>query len=170
MSALYYWKQIQADHLLPKYEVKEGTNMVKSKNIVMRFSHFDRDLREIFHDFFSRENPMLMMEARHWAPNADIYETNKGLMVKVELSGLNSEHIDIEFKGNLLVIQGKRVEHSTADKVRCLQLEINYGDFYRCVTLPPNMDFDKANAKMKDGFLLIFVPFKPSRKVTVEER
>jgi HSP20 family protein len=61
------------------------------------------------------------------------------------------------------------MEHSTDDKVKCLQLEINYGDFYRSIPLPPQVDPENASAKSKDGFLLIFIPFKKSKRIPVEE-
>ena len=142
--------------------------MTRSKDIFVHFNELDSEMKSIFKDFFAKENPMLMLAEQHWAPNADVYETAQGIVVKIELAGVASDLIDVSYKGSNLVISGKRAEHSTDDKVKCLQLEINYGDFYRSIPLPHNVDHDKASAKSKDGFLLIFIPFKKSKKIHVE--
>ncbi len=142
--------------------------MTKPKDIFVHFKELDREMKNVFKDFLAKENPMLMLGEQHWAPNADIYETSKGIVVKMELAGVSSESIDVQCKVHNLIIRGKRVEHSTDDKVKCLQLEINYGDFYRSIPLPPTLDQESASAKSKDGFLLVFIPFKKPNKIQVQ--
>jgi HSP20 family protein len=145
-----------------------GVVMIRSKSVFLHFKHLDKETRELFKDFFARENPMFMLGENHWAPNTDVYETAKGIVVKLELTGVPQDQIEILFQGNTMVVKGRRIDHGTAEKIRCLQLEINYGDFFRAVTLPAHLDFDAASARSQDGFLIVFVPFKKARKIKVE--
>ena len=44
----------------------------------------------------------------HWVPNTDVYVMESGLVVKVELAGMRSEHLEIIVEGNRLRISGSR--------------------------------------------------------------
>ena len=43
-----------------------------------------------------------------WVPNTDVYSTDTGLVVKVELPGMKSEQLDLTVEGNQLRIAGNR--------------------------------------------------------------
>ena len=88
--------------------------MIKSRNVFLHFTNLDKETKDIFKDFFTKENPMLVLSESHWMPNTDIYETAKGIIVKMELTGVNQDQIDILFKGSTMVIKGKRIDHSSA--------------------------------------------------------
>jgi HSP20 family protein len=145
-----------------------GVVMIRSKSVFVHFRHLDKETRELFKNFFARENPMFMLGENRWTPNTDVYETTKGIVVKQEITGVPQDQIEILFRGNTMIVKGKRIDHSTDEKVRCLQLEIDYGDFFRAVILPSHLDFDAASAHSQDGFLIVFVPFKKPRRIKVE--
>jgi len=44
----------------------------------------------------------------HWVPNTDVYATDSGLVIKVELAGMKSESLEITVEGNRLRIAGTR--------------------------------------------------------------
>src|SRR5258708_23666159 len=44
----------------------------------------------------------------HWVPNTDVYATDTGIVVKVELPGMKSENLEITVEGNRLLIAGNR--------------------------------------------------------------
>ena len=44
----------------------------------------------------------------HWVPNTDVYATDEGLVVKLELAGMRSENLQITVEGNKLRITGQR--------------------------------------------------------------
>ena len=44
----------------------------------------------------------------HWVPNTDVYTTDTGLVVKVELPGMKSENLEITMEDNRLRISGNR--------------------------------------------------------------
>ena len=72
----------------------------------------------------------------HWIPNTDIYATDEGLVIKVELAGMRSENLQITVEGNQLRISGQRPDGCRAAKFNFLAMEINYGPFENVLDLP----------------------------------
>jgi len=94
----------------------------------------------------------------HWVPNTDVYTTDAGLVVKVELAGMRSEHLEITVEGNRLRISGNRPDGCRASKCNFLVMEINYGPFESVLEVPPGYDLSLAKAAYLNGFLRIDVP------------
>ncbi len=94
----------------------------------------------------------------HWVPNTDVYATDGGLVVKVELAGMRSEHLEITVEGNRLRISGDRPDGCRAPKCNFLVMEINYGPFESVLEVPPGYDLSQAKAAYLNGFLRIDVP------------
>jgi len=109
----------------------------------------------------------------HWVPNTDVYETDSGLVIKVELAGMRSENLEITVEGSRLRISGNRPDGCRAAKCRFLVMEINYGPFESVLELPSGYDLSQAKAAYLNGFLRIDVPLSPphskSTKVPIAE-
>jgi len=105
----------------------------------------------------------------HWVPNTDVYVTEGGLVVKVELAGMRSEHLEITVEGNRLRISGNRPDGCRAAKCSFLVMEINYGPFESVLEVPPGYDLSQAKAAYLNGFLRIDVPVsaRPSKTTKV---
>jgi HSP20 family protein len=104
----------------------------------------------------------------HWVPNTDVYATDNGLVVKVEMAGMKSDSLEITVEGNRLRIAGNRPDGCRADKCNFLVMEISYGPFESMLELPPGYDLSQAKATYVNGFLRIDVPvaLKPHSKTT----
>src|SRR5712671_6525331 len=94
----------------------------------------------------------------HWVPNTDVYATDSGLVIKVELAGMRSENLEITVEDNRLRISGNRPDGCRAAKASFLVMEINYGPFETVLELPPGYDLSQAKAAYLNGFLRIDVP------------
>ena len=94
----------------------------------------------------------------HWVPNTDVYSTDSGLVIKVELAGMRSENLEITVEGNRLRISGDRPDTCRAHKASFLVMEINYGPFESVLELPNGYDLSQARASYLNGFLRIDVP------------
>jgi len=109
----------------------------------------------------------------HWVPNTDVYVTDNGLVIKVELAGMRSEHLEITVEGNRLRISGNRPDGCRAAKCSFLVMEINYGPFESVLEVPPGYDLGQAKAAYLNGFLRIDVPVaarsSKSAKVPIAE-
>ena len=109
----------------------------------------------------------------HWVPNTDVYTTDNGLVVKVELAGMRNDNLEITVEGNRLRISGTRPDGCRAPKCSFLVMEINYGAFETALELPPGYDLSQAKATYLNGFLRIDVPLAQtqtkSTKVPIAE-
>lgn len=109
----------------------------------------------------------------HWVPNTDVYSTDAGLVVKIELAGMRSENLEITVEGNRLRITGNRPDGCRAPKCSFLVMEISYGPFESVLELPPGYDLSQAKAAYLNGFLRIDVPLavthSKSTKVPIAE-
>src|SRR5512136_3151378 len=104
----------------------------------------------------------------HWVPNTDVYETDNGLVVKVELAGMRSEHLEITVEGNRMRIAGNRPDGCRAAKCSFLVMEISYGPFESLLDLPEGYDLSQAKAAYLNGFLRIDVPLAPRPSKTTK--
>ena len=93
-----------------------------------------------------------------WVPNTDVYVTDMGMVIKVELAGMRSENLQISTEGQQLRISGHRLDGCRAPKCNFVVMEINYGSFESVVELPPGYDLSMAKASYLNGFLRLDVP------------
>ena len=106
----------------------------------------------------------------HWVPNTDVYATDEGLVIKVELAGMRSDDLEITVEGNRLRICGQRTDGCRTAKCSFLVMAINYGPFECPIELPSGYDLSHAKAAYLNGFLRIDVPVMAqpeSKKVKV---
>jgi HSP20 family protein len=103
-----------------------------------------------------------------WVPNTDVYATDTGLVIKVELPGMKSENLEITVEGNRLRISGNRPDCCRPPHCSFLVMEINYGPFESVLELPPGFDLGQAKAMYVNGFLRVDVPpaSRPYSKTT----
>jgi len=94
----------------------------------------------------------------HWVPNTDVYKTDTGLVVKVELPGMKSEDLEITMDDNRLRISGNRPDACRPPHCSFLVMEISYGPFVSELDLPSGYDLAQAKAIYVNGFLRIDVP------------
>jgi HSP20 family protein len=103
-----------------------------------------------------------------WTPNTDVYATETGLVVKVELAGMKSDSLDIMAEGNRLRISGVRPDFCRPSHSSFIVMEITYGPFETILDLPPDYDLSQAKAVYLNGFLRIDVP--PARQQQTKKK
>jgi HSP20 family protein len=97
----------------------------------------------------------------YWVPNTDVYIAEEGLVIKVELSGMRREDLELVVDGNRVKISGHRPDGCRpASKCKFLVMEINYGAFETVIELPSGYDLGRARAAYQNGFLRIDVPVR----------
>jgi HSP20 family protein len=102
-----------------------------------------------------------------FTPLLDVRETEDDYLVMVDLPGVKSEDVSIEFNDQVLTISGSRVPVETGESQL---VERPYGSFVRNLTLPKGVDSDQIKAEYHDGVLELHIP-KPAeikpRKITI---
>jgi len=104
---------------------------------------------ELYGDFSDR------LRGDRWQPDADVFETDDEIVVRVELSGVRSEDLRVTVDGSVLGISGVRAPGDSAEVKRLHQMEIASGPFERRISVPVAFDRDRVSAHIADGFLTI---------------
>jgi len=93
-----------------------------------------------------------------WTPLCDIYETDKELVLKMELPEMKKEDVHVTVESNLLTLRGERKFDETIERENFHRIERHYGEFLRTFTLPAFVDGNKIFAEFKDGLLTVTLP------------
>lgn len=107
--------------------------------------------------------------ARSFVPVADIFETDRALMVILEMPGVSKNSVDVRVENDLLTIEG-RVDFSPYDGLQPLYTEYNVGNYARSFQLSSKIEQEGIRAELKDGVMTLVLPkaerAKP-RKISV---
>lgn len=95
--------------------------------------------------------------ATAWVPTADIFARRGDLVIRVELSGVEPQDIDLTFHDSVLTISGERGSDLNDDEVDYYVHERFYGVFRRNITLPAGIDQDDISADFDNGLVEITV-------------
>ncbi len=103
-----------------------------------------------------------------WTPAVDMFETDSGVVVRLELPGVDATQTEVHAEPGRLLIRGVRHERPVPDEHRTYHaLEIAYGRFERILRLPPGLDTQAAEASYRDGLLEIVLPRRAPHQVRV---
>ncbi len=92
---------------------------------------------------------------RLWRPAADVYQTNNGWIVKVELAGVSLEDLEIDIQGNTLYIAGCRRDTFYGEGISYQQMEITYSRFEKTLEFPCTIEGATIVQDYRDGLLII---------------
>ncbi len=93
-------------------------------------------------------------------PAIDFVEDDKMLRIEAEMPGMGEKDIKVSIDNHMLTISGEKTT-SKKDKGKDYSMrEISYGHYERSLTLPDNLDLEKAKASFKKGMLWIEFPKK----------
>jgi HSP20 family protein len=93
-------------------------------------------------------------------PAADLYETEKELVVELDVPGFDEKQLALEITDHTLTIVGERKEEKeekVKDKTFYLHERLEK-HFERKFTLPPEADVERVRATFKTGVLQVHVP------------
>jgi HSP20 family protein len=88
-------------------------------------------------------------------PAVDVSETDKEIVAKAELPGLEPEDVDISLRDDVLTIKGEKKFEEETKKDNFHRIERSYGSFSRQIILPAGVKEDQVKAKFEKGVLTI---------------
>ena len=94
----------------------------------------------------------------------DVFETGDELVVKASLPGVKPEQIDVSVHGDVLTIKGETAEDKEEKAENWYRRERRYGTVMRQLSLPTEVDADKAKADFDNGVLRLTLPKAESSK------
>lgn len=117
-------------------------------------------LREIMDRLFEESfvSPRRLLERDGWL-GIDVSEQNDQYQLGVALPGVKPENVDISVSGNTVTLSGEIPCPETKEGGPTYLLhELPCGKFRRTVTLPMEVDADKAQAVHEHGLLRLTLP------------
>ena len=120
-------------------------------------------------DMFHLFGPVLDKQA--WTPPCDIYETESGIVLRVELPEMHKEDVRVTIGNGVLTLRGERKFKETVNREHYHRIERKYGQFMKTFILPAFVNGDKVVAEFKEGVLTITLPKNAAattRQVEVE--
>jgi HSP20 family protein len=125
------------------------------------FDQLRRDMDKVFNNYAvanpERSNAL-------WKPLTDVKETDKDVIMHLELPGIKKEDINIELKDGVLSVSGERRHEKKEENERWHRTERTFGSFRRQMVLPEGVTESDIKASYNDGVLELSFP-KPQPKV-----
>ncbi len=120
----------------------------------------ERRMRRMLEDFGVAPAPL---------PAADMYETEKELVVELDVPGFDEKELALEVSDSTLTIKGEHTkEKEEKDKTFYLHERLEK-HFERRFKLPPEADLDHVEAKFHTGVLEVHVPkIEPAKARKIE--
>ena len=109
--------------------------------------------------------------------DVDVFQTDNLIVVYAQAAGTDMSDIQVSIEGDadIVLIEGRRLrpEHIAFPKKKVdgayFTEECVWGDFYRRIILPESVDIENADAKIKNGVLILVLPLmKPEEKEKVQ--
>ncbi len=110
----------------------------------------------------------ILQQRGAWRPPTDVYETERYIVIKVEIAGMQRSDFRVNVAGRHIVISGQRQD--LVEKRGYHNMEIQYGSFRSEIVLswsPADSDLD---ASYGDGFLELRLPKAKKHRVDVRDR
>lgn len=92
---------------------------------------------------------------RLWNPAADVYRSETGWLVKVDLAGLCADDLELQLDDSLLRISGCRRDKYYREGMSYQQMEITYSKFEKTIQFPCSIEESSVAHSFQDGFLII---------------
>ncbi len=106
-----------------------------------------------------------MLPGDRWRPVIDVFETEKAVVVRVELAGVRAGDLRVTVDGDWLRIRGERHPPPATDAQRLHRMEIAFGPFERSVQISVPFEREQVAANLEEGFLSVVLPKRaPGRR------
>lgn len=97
-------------------------------------------------------------------PAADLFETEDGFTLEMNLPGYELSNIDVNLEQGVLLIAGTRDEETAEEKGTYHVRERRWGTFNRSFTVPHTIDPTGVKAEFANGVLTVHMPKAPDAK------
>lgn len=92
---------------------------------------------------------------RLWNPAADVYRSEDGWIVKVDLAGICSDDLELAIDQSSLRIRGCRRDTFYKKGFTYQQMEITYSRFEKTIHFPCSIEEASLAHDYHDGFLIV---------------
>ncbi len=130
------------------------------------FQTFRSEMDRLFDDFLGGLPAFSNLRqsfpaAQVLTPALDVKETEKELVVRADLPGIDGKDVHLTLQNGVLTMQGEKKNEHKDERENYHLVERSYGSFQRSIRLPETIDEDKVEARFDKGVLTITLPKRP---------
>ena len=151
------------------HSIKEKIMDDFKKDFFKDVRHIQEEMDLLFDHFYKMGHSPVLTSKRLWRPPTDVFETENGVIVLLEIAGMKQKDFSITLSDDILTVKGERKEKAEPSITGYRNKEINFGMFERNIYLPENIDSDEIVAAYKEGFLEITIKKRKGKKVKAKE-
>jgi HSP20 family protein len=139
------------------------------------FSEMRAEMDRLFDSFLGRrffDRPALVggtEGAATVAPDIDIRENDKEIILEAELPGIDEKNVEIVVRNGVLLLRGEKKSERDEKRGTYHLVERSYGGFERSFQLPDSADEAQITADFSKGVLRVVVP-KRAEAIKTEKR
>ena len=100
---------------------------------------------------------------RFFVPSTDVFETEDGLTLVMEMPGVVRDALDVSLEEGVLRVEG-RLDFSKYEGLGPVYTEYNIGHYARSFSLSDKVDQENIGAKLEDGVLTLTLPKAPAAR------
>ena len=94
---------------------------------------------------------------KFFSPYTDIHETDRAVVVSMEVPGVDKNAIDIQLEKGVLTVKGT-IDSAKYESLRPIYSEYNVGNFVRTFAVSTKIDGSGISATVADGVLTVELP------------
>lgn len=135
------------------------------------FLTLQEEMNRLFDDFMTDPFRTSLLGRQEWnagvfAPRVDVSETDKEVVVNVDLPGMDENDIQVSFDRGMLLIRGEKHGEKEEKERRFHRIERTFGSFSRVIAMPCEVDEDKITATFQKGELKVVLPKSEQAEVS----
>ncbi len=113
--------------------------------------------------------PTGISTSKDWEPSTNIFETDKSIVIEMELAGVIIEDISITLEdAKELIVKGTKKQSWLQETgIKYYLFERKFGDFFKRIHIDVPIDTENIRSVMENGVLIIEVFKKVTEKITV---
>jgi HSP20 family protein len=141
----------------------------RDHDLMRDIRHLQETMEQLLSDFSRLRMPLLLSKESVWRPLTDVYETDRELVIRMEIPGMKAEDFRVTLEGHMVILRGVRKDPIPTGRKHFHKMEITLGPFERNIEIPPDFHIASVEANYENGFLIIRVG-KGAEDVAVRER
>ncbi|MDJ0591518.1 MAG: Hsp20 family protein [Pleurocapsa sp. MO_226.B13] len=97
-------------------------------------------------------------QEKTWCPAIEFNETDRELILKAEIPGVDIKHLNISAESESISISGIHDHHKSSGEKELIPSQLHYGQLECNVPLPQKIRADRVRAELVHGLLTVTMP------------
>lgn len=108
--------------------------------------------------------PLGINREASFMPKIDVKEGKDEVIATVELPGMKESDVEVIVADDIITLRGEKKSEIEEQQKQYYRIERSYGSFERHLSLPCDVESDRAEAVFKNGILTVTMPKSESSK------